>query len=181
MNQIFKLLLLMLFLFKCNILFCQWETRSISLPLVKSQNEELKMILDSIFYKEQKCDYYSDTLLLGISIRVNPGDNKMFSVQFETETRKSVMFKTGSLGALSYFKHKDHICLVYFNMPCALFRYTDSVTTFHYQYYNQPNPNKSTSEDLLIVDYEDDSFSQWVYYFYDNHFHFDKYNNYCDK
>jgi hypothetical protein len=167
-----KLILLMLFLFNYHQVFCQPESGFISLPLVKPQNMELKMILDSIFYKEQKCDYYSDTLLLGISVRLNPDDNSMFSVQFETETRQSVMFRTGTHGALSYFKHEEHICLVYFNIPYELFECTDSVTTFHYRYYNQANPNMLKKEEGVIVDYEDDSYSQWIYYYYDNHFHF---------
>jgi len=166
-------------LIKVNIASCQWETRSKSLPLVKLQNEELKQILDSIFFQEQKCDYYNDTLLLGIEIRINPDDSNMFSCQFETNDRKSVMFRTGPLGALSYFKYKEHICLVYFYMPGALFEYADSVTTFHYQYYNHSDSNNSTSNDIIIIDYEDDSFSQWIYYYYDDHFHFYEYFSYC--
>ena len=159
-----------------NLGICQTETKSISAPFVELTNNKLKYLLDTIFTYEKKCIYYNDSLLLGINIRQDPENKKIYSLQFETQTDKHTMFRSGPLGVLAYFEFEEHICLIYYHIPDDLFTLTDCTNTFYYQY----NSSKCNTN-INVGSFENDKFSQWLYYFYDNEFHFyARYSN-CDN
>jgi len=175
MKKLNIFLLLIIMLLKSNNMHSQVVSKSKTIPLLECENEDLKSILDSIFVSEKKCKYYSDTLLLSITFIVHPEDRKKYSVEFETGTRKKSMFERGKdLGVIGYFMHSKHICLIYNYIPRELIVNTGRVTKFSYKIIN---PKKQKSKRLLLDSYEDDSFSQWVYHFYNNKFYlYKKYN-----
>jgi len=173
-----KIYLAVAFIVTCNTSICQWSTKSITLPLVRAINGNLSGILDTIFNAEKKCDYYNDSLLLGLSIRTNSEDIESFSIQFETQNSKEVMLE---LEPLAYFKHNKHLCLIYYSLPALLFIKTDNSEVFFYNYYDETKINgKDTSKIITIYHMEDDSFSQWVYYYSKSKFHFYNHYSYCN-
>lgn len=154
-----QILLILLFLFISNCGFCQ-KNKAVILEQVELKNKEFSSILDSIFIAELKCNYYSDTLSLGIVIIVNPEDKSMFSISIESKVSKDVL---PSLNPLAYFIQKKHYCIVYNYVPSEFFLQK----AVHEKFVNVLDRKRNKHQ---LDSYEDDSFSRWQYYYQNNKF-----------
>lgn len=174
--------LLLIFIIDNNTLLCQNSvTKSVDLVAVSCKNQELITIIDSVFNSEKNCDYYNDTLLLCMTFILNPENEKMVSVYFETGTNmKAVFNKEKHLQPQSFFIYDNHYCMIFNYVPNELFESTDKKERFVFQNTtcNFKTSGKQT-KDITISTYEDDSFSNWTYYFYNDRFHFYDHYSYC--
>ena len=130
-----------------------------SLPVLRIENKKLLIILDSLIEFDRKCDFYDSNLVY--IVHIQSAGNKSL-IQF-TSTHKLIRKGT----EIGCFFIKGHNVLVRGTYNDTLFKKTRCKKRLNYY---QPSdiiePNRTVTIDI----YEDDSYTQWDYKYYNGSF-----------
>ncbi len=132
--------------------------------VLKITNENLLPILDSIIQHEKKCVYYSSDLV--------------FSIHRQAVNDSIAEFQIGGIGSMlvdlgedyykGCFEHKGHTFLVVGqDVDTTIFADTDEQKEFRIYKTDWVTDRGET----VLIDFEDDQFSYWVYHYLDSSFY----------
>ncbi len=156
--------------FVCFAVDCKNSCRSdqVSVPhqvgVLQITNERLLPILDSIIQHEKKCVYYSSDLV--------------FSIHRQAVNDSIAEFQIGGIGSMlvdlgedyykGCFEHKGHTFLVVGqDVDTTIFADTDEQKEFRIYKTDWVTDRGET----VLIDFEDDQFSYWVYHYLDSSFY----------
>jgi hypothetical protein len=151
-------------LLACLSLFCllansQNEYSSVSLPVLKIENEQLLEIIDSLIENDKLYDFYDSSLVYIVNIQ---HAKYTTLVQF-TSSHKLTYFGNES----GCFISKGHLVIVRGFFDDTLFNETKDRKMFN---YFQPSSGEDSLGMVKIDIYEDDSYTQWLYKYDAGHF-----------
>jgi hypothetical protein len=132
----------------------KWVSEPRELPMVECMDQEIIKTLDSIFIKESAYPYYTDSLIISVSILNN-------SIIFKTSSNKTILFEEKPL---AYFYRDKHLCLIYHNINKSKFNNTGEKNVFYYKkiiYSTKKNKDKIPAG----MNDDGDYFSRWLYYY----------------
>lgn len=152
--------------------FSQHQERSTELIRVIGENKEFCEILDSIISHERQCTYYSDNLLFAIDVKKQETNYFIF-----IESLQDSNLVLG-LSPYGYFYYEDHLVIVSGYYTEELFSKSQDKRKFNYVEYD-PDFQEEGSEKIINV-FNDDSFSQWQYWYVKNKFIFKGKSTTCD-
>lgn len=152
-----KLFICTILLFQGSLLFSQSTTNKIKLSFIKEVNADFVSIVDNLIDSEKKCEYYTDSLFFSISVMEYPERLGKIYLEIESCKDKSLIWH---FKPLAFFKRNKHLFYVYNAIPKKLFLLMDNPIEFSYE--------KTERTDDVITN--DDSFSHWIYLFYNNKF-----------
>ncbi len=127
-----------------------------SLQVLKVENKQLLIILDSLIENDKSCDFYDTNLVYTVHIQPTPYYGK-YLVSFSSS------HKITQLGdEVGCFVTKQHIVIVNGVFNKALFRKTSYKKMFSFY---QPQNGVDSNGNIIIDIYEDDTYTQWDYIF----------------
>jgi len=143
-----------------------WNYSLDSLELFQVKSDDLLLILDSIIKYEKQCVYYTPKLLFCIHPRIINDTIVIVQIgSFGTILTKSEMYK----GCLEF---EGHLFFVWGNEYGSILKNTKKKEPIYYY---------ECKDDEIVV-FEDDTYSIWIYYYYNENFIFIKrWDNYCNS
>lgn len=130
-----------------------------SLPVLKVENEQLLVILDSLIEHDKRCDFYDSNLVYIVHIQPT---EYITLIQF---TSSHKLIRTGN--ETGCFTKKNHVVIVRGSYDVTLFKKTRCKKAFNYY---QPSDGVDSNGTVIIDIYEDDSYTQWDYKYAKNNF-----------
>lgn len=152
----------------------QHKEKQIELFHLNIKEESLSTILDDIILNEKKCCYYDCGLLLSISIK-KLEDN--FLISIESQKDINVLLPLRSYG---YLYHQNHLFILQGDRCDDIFSTCGETRAFKYLDYNQPDFQPKGEDKKTIYIFNDDSFSQWHYWYVNAKFVLEEKSTYCD-
>lgn len=135
------------------------------IEVLRITNENLLPILDSIIRHERHCAYYSPDLFFAIDKRVLNDS----VAEFEIVGIGSLLVDLGEDYYKGCFEHKGHTFFVVGqDVDTTIFAETDEQKEFKL-YKTGWVTDKG---EIVLVDFEDERFSYWIYHYTDGTFYF---------
>ena len=173
-----RLLILIFLIIPNTLAFCQWEFKSIKLPVVQSINHDFELIMDSIIEIEKNCNSFMDSSIFYIHATKLPKDTATLYLYITRPFNIDIFLYDLDTKNIAVTKHKEHPCFIYHDdFPDKLFDSTDDFKIFSLKRYKQPQKRKK-NQILVLTDIEVDE-SYWKYYFYKDAFYLIESINYC--
>lgn len=150
-------------------MLAQYKEKKIDLLHLKIKDESFLSILDSVILHEKYCSYYNFELLFSITIKKT--GNKFF-ISIESQTDRNILLDLTPYG---YCCYQNHLFLIYGHQCEYIF------STFGKQVFNYHRTSfRSKKENKIILDiFNDDSFSQWHYWYVKFRFILEKKSTFC--
>lgn len=172
--KIFKLLFLIPLILNVSFLYGQHQELELELSKLELNNENFKIILNSIIKHEKKCVYYTPNLIFTVNIMRSK--NKI-SIIVESIDDKNIALDLKPCG---FFYQEGHLFLIKGNMVNCFFSKTEIKTEFKYMeydiYYEEYNEEGLRILRIIL----DDSFSQWEFSFSKGDFLLENKSTYCE-
>jgi hypothetical protein len=168
-----RLFIILALLLSSSVVYSQPREKKRYLPEAKIEREDFILLMDSVVCFEKKCDYYTDSIPFMITFIVNPDDSSMYMIEIGSSDRIDDCFSIDDNLPIAFYRIKNHVCLLYNELPEFIFSIANEKTEFVYKDYFEFYRN---SDAIMWVD---DGFTGWRYYFYDNEFHFDGKYTFC--
>ena len=152
----------------------QQKEKQIELLHLSIDEENFLSILDSILTHEKDCDYYDCKLLFSVSIRKS---EENFLISIESQKDISLLLSLKSYG---YFYHQNHLFVVQDEQCKDIFSTCGTKRTFKYTDYNHPDFQPKKGDKVTIYNFNDDSFSQWYYWYANSKFILEEESTSCN-
>lgn len=151
--------------------FDKYVHSKVQVPLLECKDNSLKEMIDSLFEKEKKCKYYTDTLMISIRINSYPNDScnlkRHYLLLLDTGESKYTFITLKPLGA---FFINRHLCFVYGEVSGNMFNKTNRKLKVDYLKPVYRKLKKGEIPRICKEDVIDDSYSQWLYSYCNNGF-----------
>ncbi|MGK0639378.1 hypothetical protein [Schleiferia thermophila] len=174
MNKSFKILTVFVFCLNSMNMVAQHKEKQIELLHLNIKEESLSTILDDIILHEKKCSYYDCGLLFSISIKKSE-DN--FLISIESQKDINVLLPLSSYG---YLYHQNHLFILQGERCENIFSTCGETRAFKYLDYNHPDFQPKEEDKKTIYVFNDDSFSQWHYWYVNAKFVLEEKSTSCD-
>ncbi len=174
MIKFFKIFAIMiLFLNESNVV-AQKKGKEIELTHLNIEKNEFLSIIDSTVLHERNCEYYDCRLIFSISVRKSENN---FLISIESQKDINLLL---SLNPNGYFYHQNHLFVLQGDQIETVFSACETKGIFKYldyshSYYHPKKGGKKTIQNL-----NDDSFSQWHYWFVNDNFVLEKKSTSCE-
>ena len=150
----------------------QHKEKHIDLSLLNIKQQKLLEILDDVVSHEKQCSYYDCKLLYSISVKKYE-DN--FFVIIESQKDINILLPLGKYG---YFYHKNHLFFVGGDNCEDLFSTCGEKKIFKFLDYD-PSYQPKNSKRIIYI-FNDDSFSQWQYWYINKEFILTGKSTFCE-
>lgn len=149
--------------------------------LLEFKDNSLKEVISSLFEKEKRCKYYSDSLMISIRISSYPNDSctikRYYLLLLETGVSKYTFIHLKPAGV---FCINRHLCFVYGETPTRMFIKTNRKLNVNYRKPVYRKLKKGEIPRICKEDEIDDSYSQWLYSYCNNGFKMVEEHQFCD-
>ena len=163
-NRYFKIVIAFVLCLNSVNMVAQQKEKQIELLHLSIEEENFLSTLDSILIHEKDCDYYDYELSFSVSIKKSE-DNFIISI----ESQKDINTGLG-LNPYGYFYHQNHLFVVQGEQCEDIFSTCGTKRPFKYKDYNHPDFQPKKGEKVTIYNFNDDSFSQWHYWYVNTKF-----------
>lgn len=153
------------------IAFSQHIKKQNELVHLTIPNKDVCTILDSIVVAEKKCEYYNKNLIFTINIRKVEND---YSVIIESIIDSNIVQRLDPYG---YFYYQKHLIVVDGDTCESIFSKTKEKRKFKYIKYDPTYQEQG--KPFKVYYFNDDSFSQWSFWYINNKFKFDSKSSSC--
>lgn len=137
----------------------QQKEKEIELLHLIIKDQSLLSILDSVILHEKECSYYDCELLFSITIK--KVKNNLF-VSIESQTDRNILL---GLTPYGYYYHQNHLFLVNGDQCEDIFSTCGKKKVFSYLDYHHTGFQSKKEEKTIIYSFNNDSFSQWHYWY----------------
>lgn len=159
MRNIFKTLTVFIFCLNSQNILAQYKEKQIELLHINIKDESLSTILDEIILHEKRCSYYDSGLLFSISIKKSE-DNFLISIESQKDINALL-----PLRSYGYLYHQNHLFVLQGSCCEDIFSACGEMRIFKYLDYNQLQFHPKNEDKRTIYVFNDDSFSQWHYWY----------------
>lgn len=164
MDSRFKIITTFVLFLNSLIFVSQHKEKQIELSHLRINGENIPAMLDAIVSHEKKCDYYEDKLVLSINIK--KADDKYF-ISIQSQNDINLLLPLDSYG---YIYHQNHLFIIQGDQCEVIFSSCGEKRTFSYIDYNHIDFQVKKGRRKKIYVFNDDSFSQWHYWYTKNEF-----------
>jgi hypothetical protein len=151
----------------------QEGTKQKDLSHLRIEKQYLAAILDSVIFHESKCSYYNCDLLFVVSLeRIE--DTIFVSVESQDDINIILSFPL-----IGYLYHRNHLLFVIGENYEDMFSVCGGRMKFNYIDYNNMQAKSVKDMNNIIYLFNDDSYSQWYYKYFNNVFILEGKSTFC--
>ena len=151
--------------------FCQWESKSIKLPIIQSINNKFEMLMDSIIESEKRHVEFTDSSNFYIYTTKLPKDTAMLYLYIACPSNiDKLLYDLHDDNIIAFTKYRNYsFFIVYNELPSKLFAYSGDFKSFTFKKHYQSQKRKKNQIPIINIEMEE---SWWKYYFYQDTFYF---------
>lgn len=165
MTKYLKIIIVFVLFLNSIDMTAQQKEKQIELHLLNIEEKNFLSILDSIILHEKKCDYFDGELLFDVLIKKFENNYYLISIWSQTDINISLSFDL-----YGYFYYQNYLFVVQGEQCEDIFSICDTKRLFKYIDYNHSDFQPKKGEKVMIYIYNDDSFSQWHYWYINGKF-----------